>query len=314
MDYSSLSVFYRLRRMLPAVICLAFAQSVAAAEAQHVDAEPRSVATVPAAGAETAPAGISPVLQRRNSLIIATGAAMVAAYGFHNWWDSGFGGGFDSANEGWFGADTDFGGADKLGHLYGNYAGVRLLAPLFELAGNSRAASTSLALWSTLGVYTAVEVIDGFSRTWQFSAQDALANAAGAALGYALETRPEYDAILDLRIDYRRSPRSSDFDPFGDYSAQRYLLVVKADGFGALRGHSLLRYIEFAVGYGTRGYGGAGVRQRDTYVGLSLNLARLLADGVYEGRMHSTTFQRGTDRLFELVQLPSVVYARHSLE
>jgi hypothetical protein len=317
MGYSSLSAFFiRLRRSLLAVICLFFVQSGGAAELpQNDDPELRSIAPVPAAaGAGTDTAGTSVVLQRRNSLIIAGGAAIVAAYGFHNWWDSGFGGGFDSANEGWFGADTDFGGADKLGHLYGNYAGVRLLTPLFELAGNGRAASVSLALWSTLGVYTAVEVIDGFSRKWQFSAQDALANAAGAALGYALETHPEYDTILDLRIDYRRSPRSPDFDPFGDYAAQRYLLVVKADGFDALREHGFLRYVEFAVGYGTRGYGSAAMHQRDAYVGLSLNLARLLADGVYEGRMHSTSFQRGTDRLFELVQLPSVVYARRSLE
>lgn len=271
-----------------------------------------SAATVEDAGSDRGNA--QPNLQLRNRLIIGGGAALVAAYGFHNWWESGFGGGFDTADEGWFGGTTDFGGADKLGHLYGNYAGVRLLTPLFEMAGNDREASVSLALWSTLGVYTAVEVIDGFSRSWEFSAQDALANAAGAVLGRALETHSEYDAILDLRIDYRRSPRSPDFDPFGDYSAQRYLLVLKADGFGALRENGFLRYVELAVGYGTRGYGGAGPHHRDTYVGLSLNLARLLADGAYDGRMHSTPFQRGSDRLFELVQFPAIVYARSSKE
>lgn len=255
-----------------------------------------------------------PNLQRRNRLIIGSGAALVAAYGSRKWWSSGFGGGFDTTDEGWFGAGTNFGGADKLGHLYSNYAGVRLLTPLFEMAGNNRDESVSLALWSTLGIYTAVEVVDGFSRAWKFSPQDAIANAAGAMLGYALETHPEMDAILDFRIDYRRSPRSSDFDPFGDYSAQKYLLVVKADGFSAPRANAFLRYVEVAVGYGTRGYGGAGAHHRDTYVGLSLNLARLLADTVYDGRMHSTSLQRGTDRLFELVQFPTVVYGHRSLD
>jgi hypothetical protein len=315
MDYSSLSTrLFRLRRTLLASICLFSVQSGGAADLlQNDDADLQS-RPPSATDAETYQAETLPVLQRRNRLIIGGGAALVAAYGFHNWWDSGFGGGFDTADEGWFGGATDFGGADKLGHLYGNYAGVRLLTPLFEMAGNSRAASVSLALWSTLGVYTAVEVIDGFSRSWEFSAQDALANAAGAALGHALETHPEYDAMLDLRIDYRRSPRSSDFDPFGDYSAQKYLLVVKADGFAGLRENGFLRYVEIAVGYGTRGYGGAGPHHRDTYVGLSLNLARLLADGAYAGRMHSTPFQRASDRLFELVQFPGIVYARSRTE
>lgn len=285
--------------------------------AVDADLHSRASAAVPAATAEDMQpkhAVSPPNLQLRNSLIIGSGATLVAVYGSYNWWRSGFGGGFDTTNEGWFGSGTEFGGADKLGHLYSNYAGVRLLTPLFERAGNSRDAAVSLALWSTLGIYTAVEVIDGYSRTWKFSPQDAIANAAGAVLGHVLETHPEYDAIFDFRIDYRRSLRSPDFDPFGDYSAQKYLLVVKADGFAALRENGLLRYVEVAAGYGTRGYGSAEKRYRDTYVGLSLNLARLLADGAYGGRMHSTSLQRGTDRLFELVQFPAIAYVRSSAQ
>lgn len=277
----------------------------------------RSNSAIPAVSADSDKASHDnpqPNLQTRNRMIIGGGAALVAAYGAHNWWSSGFAGGFDTSDEGWFGSGTAFGGADKLGHLYSNYAGVRLLTPLFETAGNSREASVSLALWSTLGIYTAVEVVDGYSRSWKFSSQDALANIAGAAFGYALETHPELDEILDFRIDYSRSPRSANFDPFGDYSAQKYLFVFKADGFAALRENGFLRYVEVAVGYGTRGYGSAEKHYRDTYFGLSLNLSRLLADGAYGGRMHSTAFQRGTDRLFELVQFPSVVYARRSLD
>jgi hypothetical protein len=260
------------------------------------------------------PDGAPANLQLRNTLIIGAGATLVAAYGMHNWWQSGFGGGFDTANEGWFGAGTAYGGADKLGHIYSNYAGVRLLTPLFELAGNSREDAVSLAAWSTLGIYTAVEVVDGYSRRWKFSPQDAIANAAGAFVGVALETHPELDAILDFRVDYRRSPRSPDFDPFGDYSAQKYLLVIKADGFAPLRESRVLRYFEVAIGYGTRGYDNGGVRHRDAYLGLSLNLARLLADGFYQGRMHTTSFQRGTDRLFDLVQFPSIAYKKRSLD
>lgn len=314
------AVISRLQSTLLAFTYFLLAQHAASEElllADDAGLHSRSFAAVREATAEGLPpkhAAASSSQQRRNSLIIGGGATLVAAYGSHNWWRSGFGGGFDTTNEGWFGKDTEFGGADKLGHLYSNYAGVRLLTPLFEMAGNSRYDAVSLALWSTLGIYTAVEVIDGYSRTWKFSPQDAIANAAGAVLGYALETHPEYDAIFDFRLDYRRSPRSPDFDPFGDYGAQKYLLVVKADGFAALRETGLLRYVEVAAGYGTRGYGSAGKHYRDTYVGLSLNLARLLGDGAYDGRMHSTALQRGTDRLFELVQFPTIAYVQRSAE
>lgn len=271
-----------------------------------------SVPSVASADMATNP-GDEPNLRLRNGLIIGTGATLVAVYGSNNWWRSGFGGGFDTTNEGWFGSGTQFGGADKLGHLYSNYAGVRLLTPLFESAGNSREASVSLAAWSTLGIYTAVEVVDGFSHSWKFSPQDAIANATGALLGVINETHPELDGICDFRVDYRRSPRAPDFDPFGDYSAQKYLLVLKADGFAKLRESRSLRYFEVALGYGTRGYDTGGERHRDVYVGLSLNLARLLADGAYEGRMHSTAFQRGADRLFDLVQFPTIGYVRRSV-
>ena len=277
----------------------------------------RALAAAPSAASEdmqSKPGDPPPNLLLRNSLIIGTGATLVAAYGLSNWWRSGFGGSFKTTNEGWFGAGTEQGGADKAGHLYSNYAGVRVLTPLFESAGNSRDASVSLATWSTLGIYTAVEVADGFSRRWKFSPQDAIMNLAGVTLGVVLETHPKLDAIFDFRLDYRGSPGASNFDPLGDYSRQKYLFVVKADGFAPLRENRFLRYLEVAVGYGTRGYDTDGERHRDVYVGLSLNLARLLADSAYDGRMHSTAFQRGTDRLFDLVQFPTIGYVRRSVD
>ena len=139
-------------------------------------------------------------------------------------------------------------------------------------------------------------------------------NLAGVALGVTLETHPRLDAIIDFRVDYRRSPLASNFNPFGDYSEQKFLFVVKADGFAPLRENRFLRYFEVAGGYGTRGYDTGGERHRDAYVGLSLNLARLLAEGAYDGRMHSTAFQRGTDRLFDLVQFPTIAYMRRNVD
>lgn len=252
-------------------------------------------------------------LRLRNAAIIGTVGALWAGYGFAKWWNDGFGGGFKTVNEGWFGTDTPYGGADKLGHMFANYASVRLLTPLFETAGNSREASIRLAGWTTIGIFTAIEVLDGYSRQYDFSAQDALMNVAGTALGVFLESRPELDARFDFRFGYRRSSGSG-FDPAGDYSGQRYLFVAKADGFEATRHTPVLRYLELAVGYQARGFDTGGERRRDLYVGVSLNLSRILADAAYGGRMHSTRVQRGAERLFELVQFPTAVYSRIPLD
>ena len=259
------------------------------------------------------PAIEPPNLPLRNTAIIATGSLLFAAYGQSKWWDTGFGGGFKTTNEGWFGSDTDYGGADKLGHMYTSYASVRLLTPVFEAAGNSREASIRLAGWTTFGIFLGIEVADGFSHNWRFSPQDALMNVAGAALGVVLEAHPDLDDKFDFRVAYRPSPGSG-YEPFGDYSGQRYLFVAKADGFEPLRRNPVLRYLELGVGYQARGFDPGGERRRDLYIGVSLNLARVLADVAYGGRMHSTPLQRGTDRLFELVQFPTAVYSSHTLD
>lgn len=300
-------------RSILVFLCLLCAQPAVAGELFLADDRGLFIAAAPSAVSEDTQPSLGdepPNLWRRNTLIIGSGATLVAAYGLSSWWESGFRDSFETTNEGWFGSD---GGIDKLGHAYSNYATMRLLTPLFEKADNDREASVRLATWSTIGIYMGVEILDGFSRSYKFSPEDAIANTAGILLGVALETHADLDAILDFRIDYRPSPES-DFDPFGDYSGQKYLVVAKADGFAPLRENQFVRYLEVAVGYGTRGFDTDGEQHRDAYVGLSLNLSRLLADGAYDGRMHSTAFQRGIERLFELVQFPTIVYERRSLD
>ncbi len=294
-------------RVHPAVTLVALAMAAQAGSALAQDARSTAVE----AGKPAAPRPLD--LRLRNAAIIGTGTALLAAYGQTHWWQAGFGGGFKTTNEGWFGRGTEYGGTDKLGHMYSNYASVRLLTPLFEAAGNSRESSVALAGWTTAGLFVGVEVLDGFSRRYRFSPQDAVMNVLGAGLGVALELRPELDEKFDFRIAYRRSPGSR-FDPFGDYSGQRYLLVTKADGFEALRRHTAARYLELSLGYQARGFEAGGERRRDLYLGVSLNLSRLLADAAYGGRLQSTPVQRVAERVFELVQLPTAGYVRRSLD
>lgn len=230
------------------------------------------------------------------------------------WWDDGFGGGFSVENEGWFGQNTPYGGADKLGHAYTGNAGVRLVSAILQSYGNPRDTAANLAFWSTFGTLMAVEVADGFSRQYAFSWQDSVMNLLGAGFGYWQEKDPAVDAMLDFRLMYRQSSDSSSWDPAGDYSGQTYLLVAKASGVPQLREQPIVRYLEVAVGYGTRGYGQPGSDpSRYLYVGLQLNLSELLNDSVFaDGRWPGA--RRASEVFFDLWQIPNTgVYAKSRL-
>lgn len=254
-------------------------------------------------------------LRLRNTALIGGGALLVGAYGMNKWWNEGFTGQFRTENEGWFGQDTKNGGTDKLGHAYFTYIGVRLMTLGFEAVGNDRSQAIKLGFWSSLGVMTAIEVADGYSRQYRLSREDAIMNVAGAGLGYLLERNPDLDRLVDIRLLYKPSEGSS-FDPAGDYSGQKYLFVAKASGVPALREHSVLRYFELAAGYGARGYQGplGAERQRNLYFGISLNLSEVLGQTVFRGAKERSGAQRATDLFLELIQVPgTAALARHQL-
>lgn len=255
-------------------------------------------------GAQPAPV-TAQQLRRRNAMIIGGGVGLVAAYGANNWWQDGFRGRFRTVSEGWFGQNTQYGGADKLGHAFFSYAGARVLTAAFSAAGNDADSASKLGVLWSLGVMTGVEVLDGFSKQYRFSTEDAMMNLAGAAAGYLMERNPELDSLLAFRLHYRPS-EGEDFNIGGDYSGQTYIMAVKASGIPALRSNSMLRYFELAIGYGTRGFESPPQfeRSRNLYFGISLNLSELLGQTVYRGNREPTSMQRTTDLFFELIQLP----------
>ncbi len=244
----------------------------------------------------------------RNTLLLSAGFAGAAWYGMNQWWQSGFTGTFRSGNEGWFGQNTQYGGADKIGHMYANYAITRVVARTLELMGNQSDRALKIGAWWTLGTYTAIEVADGFSKNWTFSKEDEIMNAVGVGAAVLLERNPKIDRVLDFRLLYWPSTEArqqGQADPFGDYSGQTYLFVIKAAGVPRLANKGLSRYLEFAVGYGTRGYDpDAGVQgSRHVYVGISLNLSEVLAATVFRGNAESR-WKKGADFFLELVQVP----------
>jgi hypothetical protein len=251
----------------------------------------------------------------RNAAVIAGGVLLVGAYGAAKWWDDGFTGDFRTVNEGWFGQHTESGGADKLGHAFSAYVGTRVVTRAFEALGNEPAPAQRLAAWSTLAVMLGIEVLDGYSKRYSFSWQDAAMDVVGVGLGYLMERNRDVDNLLDFRLLYRKS--GSSFDPAGDYSGQTYLLVAKASGVPALQGNSVLRYFELAAGYGTRGYESPpGVeRKRNLYFGVSVNLSEVLAQTVFRGSKERGLAQRGTDLFLEFVQVPgTAALASHRLQ
>lgn len=272
-------------------------QSVPAVEAHQIDP-----ATEPDQGVAAAD------LRIRNAAIIASGALLVGYYGLEQWWQDGFTNQFRTVKEGWFGQGTEQGGADKLGHSYFSYATARLMARGFEIAGNAPAQARKLGAWSALGVMMGVEILDGYSKKYRFSGEDAMMNLAGVGLAYAMERYAALDQAIDYRLLYRPSPGSG-FDPGGDYSGQTYLLILKASALPAWREHSVMRYLEFAIGYGARGYGETpiGDPHRNAYVGLSLNVAEVLGRTVFKKSGTGSGAKRATGLFLELVQVPGTV-------
>jgi hypothetical protein len=262
-------------------------------------------------------AGLPPEQVRlRTWTILGAGALAVAVYGKRNWWQEGFTGDFRTVNEGWFGQNTDYGGADKLGHAFANYASTRLLTHTLQWAGNDEAAALRLAAWATFATFTAVEILDAYTTKWRFSKEDVISNAVGVGLGVLMEKEPELDRLLDFRVLYKPSDDQEggrSFDPFGDYTGQTYLVVMKASGVPRLQHHPLLRYFELAVGYGTRGYGTGPSAQasRNVYIGVSVNLSELLAQTVFKGGGQRSRTQKAVDGFLEAVQVPGTVALTH---
>jgi Predicted periplasmic lipoprotein (DUF2279) len=248
-------------------------------------------------------------LRWKNAAVIGGIAATVGIYGATNWWEDGFSGSFHTVNEGWFGQDTNEGGADKAGHAYGTYVMTRLLTRTFEAVGNDPGRALRLGAWTSLGVMTGVEVIDGFSNKYSFSIEDAVMNAAGTAFAVLSEVYPSVDALLDFRLLYQRpddAQQAGSTQPLSDYSGQTFLLVLKVDGIPRVHEVPVVRYLEFEVGYNARGYepnDSTPPEQRICF-GVGINLSRLLSDTVFRGDLKGGKIQRGTDTVLEYLEIP----------
>ncbi len=189
--------------------------------------------------------------------------------------------------EGWFGADTHAGGADKLGHLYVSY----LLSDgmLWDFKRNQVESPEDKAALASLAAMTLIEIGDSTSSKHGFSGEDWIADATGVGIQWFLSKNPYWGRKIDLRMEYWPSPGfSGKFDAAADYSGMKHLIALKGSGFDSLKG-TPLEFLELQMGYYTRGFRSYDVGhfdepKRHLYVGIGLGLPRILGENTVAGR------------------------------
>jgi uncharacterized protein YfiM (DUF2279 family) len=210
----------------------------------------------------------------------ATAAGVIAGLGVASW-DYGKSS-FHTKNEGWFGQNTHYGGADKLGHAFGSYCLTDVFNSIYKHWGYSDEQAILGGVLSSWSLMTLTEIGDGFSDSQGFSWEDEAMNTVGVAMAYLRYRFPSLKDKVDFRIEWLPSPsfrHGERNDPFTDYSGQKYLLAFKTDGFVKTR-NPLLKALEVHLGYYTRGYTSDDQyfngKHRYGYIGIGLNVTYLL--------------------------------------
>lgn len=295
----------------PALLAFALSSAASAAPGARHGAD---ASTSSAAAAANAPSGDYRLL---SVTALAGGYTALGTWAWVAWYDGEptqpdwtFGG------DGWFGADTYAGGADKLGHLWAGMALTRLGTELLRSGGWDRWPSSLIASGLSLTALTMVEVNDGYYT--EFSPADSSANLLGATLGVAMGNWPALDDAIDFRVqwfpsaDYRRSPSANVAE---DYSGQTFVLAYKPRSIAALRDASpplaALQFINPVLGFETRNYkpkppaGSNAAREQNVFFGLTLD-AQAVIDAAWP-RPSSTAarWTRGIGHgVFEVFNLP----------
>lgn len=217
----------------------------------------------------------------------------LVAYGFSAWdWGTTS---FTTTSEGWFAADTSYGGADKLGHAYTGYLISDLLADRYEAWGFTAHDAALLGMGSSIAFTTLMEIGDGISSEYGFSHEDLLMNLAGAGFSWVRRRIPGFAGLVDFRIEYLPSEQvtsGDDLDITTDYDGMKHLLAFKAAGIPGLR-ENWMRFLEVHVGYYTRGFADEDERDRRMLYG---------AVGVNIGQVVTALWRRMA--VFDYYQVP----------
>jgi len=176
---------------------------------------------------------------------------------------------FHVTREGYFGANTLDGGADKAAHFADYFVISKEFAYIFGKLGFSESSALLLGLGTAMVGGALNEVGDGFSQPG-FAYEDIVMDWLGAGTATLL---------LATRMDDLLGVRTSHLDgyPHDVFSAD-----LKLSGLARRLNLNIgpLRYLFFSVTYGTKGYpdGPVAERQRQVGVEIGLNLEQILND------------------------------------
>jgi hypothetical protein len=178
---------------------------------------------------------------------------------------------FNVDTEGFFGANTGLGGADKAAHFVDYYLITKEFRPLFQSLGFSEAESRWLAFGTAVAGGVVNEIADGFTK-YGFSPEDIAMDVLGAGTALLVSATRTHDLV-----GFRTSHLTPDTYEHDVYSMDLKLAGV-ADRLRIDLGP--LRYLLLSVTYGTKGYPNGPLEQRERQVGfeVGLNLEAILND------------------------------------
>lgn len=147
---------------------------------------------------------------------------------------------------------------DKVGHFFSSYAVGSLQYDAMRWAGFSERTSLWWGGCSGLMYLTAIELLDGNSRQWGFSAGDQATNALGALL-FILQQQHWKQQRIVLKFSYSESDyamfntaqlgRNFQQRILKDYNAQTYWLSANISSFLASDA-AFPKWMNIAFGYG----------------------------------------------------------------
>jgi hypothetical protein len=271
-------------------------------------------------------AGQPPSVGRRvaAATVVAGSMGTLGLWSYFAWYAKQSKAPFSLADEGWFGARTYAGGADKIGHFYTTYLTTRIIAHELQWGGFSAATSSVVASVLSLGFFVGIEIKDGYHKGFGFSMGDLLCDVLGVAAAQAMLWSPRLDELFDLRIgywptlDFTRRVVDGDVDIGEDYSGMDFALWLHLGSLGPASRNPrlwLTHFIDVGIGYATRGFlplptDRSTPRQRLPYVGLTFDVAALLDWWLYRrgGAAPTQGLPSTVRRILEFYTLPGLTW------
>ena len=169
---------------------------------------------------------------------------------------------FNVKDEGLFGANTEFGGADKASHFADYYVITKELSFIYGKLGFSDTAARLMAAGTAFTGGLVNEIADGFTK-YGFAWGDLLMDGLGTATAVVILT-----ARLDDLVGFRTSH-------FGSYKHDVYAMDLKLAGLARRLNINIgpLRYLYLSGTYGVKGYPTNDVDKQERQIGIEIGLS-----------------------------------------